>query len=753
MSIVKGTKKFLGFIFLFLFSFNIFSPLIAFATPLSEEILLSDRDYLGPLTAKRIEDWIAYLKERPANVNDDAFVIPTLYFQRTGTERQQFTWKDLKDLQTGYNQDTGIVVDTKNEEVERAELQEKSGCVPPKSNLYVFGVLTFWGCTAVYNIFQFFIGLAGGILFLAAKTFDLLVGGVIVGTANILGDGGSDNVFYKAWSVIRDLFNIVGFFAAIFAGVMRIFGADKEEFKKVIFRVILFALLTNFSYPITRSLIDFSNIISLNIYGGIVDYELAETFGDDAGVSLKLMKEFGISSLITEKSNLEASSDSPLSKVNGLGGTVIVIFFLIFLTSIMVKACIFVLGRIATLMICVITSPLMFIGGLVPKLNEFHDQWRKNFFDSLIVGPMLMISLWLGLKIMEGAAGAIKSIDPSSGFSVLIQTAFSGIVFYYCIKLTEKYAGQIGQFGANVLGKFTNTITGGAALLAGGAALGMGGMAFRNIVGRPGNAIANSDYVKNTDSNSNIFKRAVAGSLKSVGTAAANTNIGKGRGNSFAAAVKNKTEDVMSGDRKDLIIKDPNLKAEYKTLREKGDLRGLEALKRKADLLNSKDIRDQIKDGKVTREDVLSTNNSSLFNIRGSKAKFENQIAASVQERAIKENNLRTFNKAVEDNKDDALRDKRNLSDENEGKLRDMEEDEARKINEEIDNKFGEQKAEAEKINAAYSAKPEDVSPGQMDIVHEFANEENRKINEKAAALRAKRSGGNAHPSTPAPTV
>ena len=98
--------------------------------------------------------------------------------------------------------------------------------------------------------------------------------------------------------------NIIAFFAAVYAGFLRIIGQNQEDFRKAVAKLLLFALLTNFSFALSKFAIDIANVISLQAYGAAVEFKfLGNTTTSQKGV---FMTDYGVSTRFAKLLNKEA---------------------------------------------------------------------------------------------------------------------------------------------------------------------------------------------------------------------------------------------------------------------------------------------------------------------------------------------------------------------------------------------------------------------------------------------------------------
>lgn len=411
-------------------------------------------------------------------------------------------------------------------------------------------------CTAVWYITQAVVGasalLAGmfinifayaidwGILNMKDK-FDL--------TANILDGLASQNLIFVMWKIVRDIVNVLVFFSAIYIGIRRILG-DEGDFVKNITRVLMFAFFVNFSYPISKFLIDISNASSLFVYNSIIDPSAAGTT-----LSGQILASLGfgfLSSLFMEgkidTSNTFTSSSSWTSMILIFILSLIMIFVFLFL-SVMV----FVRGLV--LIFCVIFSPLMFANGFLGFVNDFQKKWADNFFGNLVFAPVMMVGLYIIMNILlstSANSGAISTTGDMSSLGRLIMAIIGFILVYLLAKTTS---GSVGSALGSVAMKTFST-TGmflGGGVLAGGAvkALGAG-------MGR----LSGSSVVQNMAKRPTGMRKFMANSLINTTDKVQNMKAGFGR---FARPTTY-AEDVKTANYK--ALKNPLLKSMNKKERQ-----------------------------------------------------------------------------------------------------------------------------------------------------------------------------------------
>jgi hypothetical protein len=336
-------------------------------------------------------------------------------------------------------------------------------------------------CAVADFISRLLISITGGIMYGGGALLDFSVDKFILNISSMFKDSDGKDVayIYNAWSAIRDLANIAAFFAAVYAGFLRIIGQNQEDFRKAVAKLLIFALLTNFSFAISKFAIDIANVVSLQIYGATTGYKFSGntsssgvgTIIKDYGVSTAYMKMMNLSAFVVDSGKITPESGF---KVDSLTTAITSIIFFIVAGWMFIKLAIFIIVRTFMLMVSVIFSPAMFIGGLVDPLTKVHDKWRETFFGNLIVAPLVMIFIWLSLQILGASAQMLSSTNTTeltktlTNVSLLIVGAAS---LHLAVKFAEQASGAVGQFAVKVLGGVVGGVaaaaaTGGASFVA-----------------------------------------------------------------------------------------------------------------------------------------------------------------------------------------------------------------------------------------------------------------------------------------------
>jgi hypothetical protein len=360
-----------------------------------------------------------------------------------------------------------------------------------------FFVNCIWNPAAT-SIGQLFLTLGGWFLKFAGVIFDVLVqhtliafGDTITTKIPIMG------AITAGWTVFRDFANILIIGIFTFIAISIILGLEQFGQKKMIGRVLVIAVLINFSLLFTQMIIDASNFTAYAIYAQMATTQgSAATTGTAASGSFDIAQAFlnpiGITSVWNDSGQavagvLKATNSGAQALVFGLVGGL-----LLFAVGIVLfYGCFLIASRTILLIFLMLTSAIAFATYLVPGLATGAygwGAWWKSLINAAVFAPLLMVFLSISLAIIN-AAGKITvpigSIDgnPQQALSgngwVTIMLYLIGIgTLFVSFKLSSSFAGKIAGFNM-------------ASLLP-GTALGLAGVATgilgRNLIGGPASA-------------------------------------------------------------------------------------------------------------------------------------------------------------------------------------------------------------------------------------------------------------------------
>ena len=240
----------------------------------------------------------------------------------------------------------------------------------------------------------------------------------------------------QQWGNLLNVANailIIAFLVVIYSTATSTGGLSNYDVKKLLPRIIIFAIAINLSYYICMALVDLSNILGHGIFGLFL--------GGKTGDAPQLMK--------TAKATADAISIPP--EVGAIT-TVAIVAILIFLVGppiiIALLTILFALVvRGMALMILVIISPVAIASYLFNSqgLSKGFTMWRDNYIKLLLVYPLFML-VWAGSRV-------VSSLNPNSPDPTL--AIFGLLMEVICLVAPAMSILPLFKMSGDIMGKAT----------------------------------------------------------------------------------------------------------------------------------------------------------------------------------------------------------------------------------------------------------------------------------------------------------
>lgn len=348
--------------------------------------------------------------------------------------------------------------------------------------------VTNWLATQLGHIVYFFtIKLPSLILLLEIKMFKL------VGSYN----GFTSQAQVKeAWVTVRDLANMFFILILLLMAFGTILQVQGFGYRQLLSKLLLMAILINFSKSIVALLIDFSQIVTLTFLAPVL-----ENLAGNYIVALGLQN---IMSLPQEGTGTFTGVTYLMAMI--LGGIMMIIT-----TVIMGVILIMFVLRIVGFWILIILAPMAFLARAFPKTSSYYGQWEGELSKNLTTGPALAFFLWLAFSIVgqgnissefkaetdtTGDNAKASIIDDTADLNITVsKVADTANMLNFVIAITLlmaglKFAASSGAAGASVAGKASGSLQkwgsriGRGATI--GAAAGVGALAWKGTSGEGG---------------------------------------------------------------------------------------------------------------------------------------------------------------------------------------------------------------------------------------------------------------------------
>jgi len=299
------------------------------------------------------------------------------------------------------------------------------------------------------------------------------------------------------WSAFRDFSNIVIIGMFTFIAISMILGIESFGAKRMVARVLIIAVLINFSLLFTRIIIESSNFVARQFYNaaslqatptgnvtGVSSGTAPVQSQFAAGISGRFAQLMGVASFGDSKDALwkisEKTDNGFIALLQGLlTATVFIAAALTFLYGAFL-----LIARAILFIFLLVVSALAFASYLIPKWgDQYWSMWWESLLRNAIFAPLLFLMLWATLEVggalaVTGSQGSLGGLlaDPAKAGN--INALFSYLIIlgmlYASIKFASSFSTKIAGFGTASLGTS-------AALVFGSK---IAGFAGRNLIGR-----------------------------------------------------------------------------------------------------------------------------------------------------------------------------------------------------------------------------------------------------------------------------
>jgi hypothetical protein len=272
-----------------------------------------------------------------------------------------------------------------------------------------------------------------------------------------------------AWGILRDLGNILLLFGFIFMGILMILDLESFSAGKSIARLIIVAVLLNFSLFAAEAVIDVADVLSASIYnqagsvgctssnpGQCANTGIAAQVLTATGLNGIWQTPYGAQDTLT---NLGTNAYHKMFTYIGMA------FFMSVTMVVLLAATIMLVIRAVVLVFVMVLAPLGFAAMAIPPFANLGKQWRDMLISQAFFAPAYLLLLLVSLKIMSAVTTSLTANgNPATLVAALTEsnTSFGTIFIVFALVIgfmiaalmTAKKMGAIGaDFATSVATK------------------------------------------------------------------------------------------------------------------------------------------------------------------------------------------------------------------------------------------------------------------------------------------------------------
>lgn len=305
------------------------------------------------------------------------------------------------------------------------------------------------------------ITLVGGLMAMAGFGFDSAISYSILNFSTNFNNNIKDGVDV-VWGGFRDIANIIMIAMYVFVAFSVMLNISTYGLKTLGVRILVIALLINFSLFFTKAIIDISNRTAAEFNSAIKSPDgspvrMADVFFSASGISTAGYED------ITD--NQVTGAYGTISGIDDIGAKFLYTFTLVILYSVLTAVFIYgmllLMIRMVTLIILMFTSSLAFAAQLIPKYGQgWWNKWWGELVKNAIFAPLFMLMLWATVKIVteftKGREGGGEEVIASlakgelGSWQYIMQMMIVIGLLYASIKVSSGLATFGGKFAQNM---------------------------------------------------------------------------------------------------------------------------------------------------------------------------------------------------------------------------------------------------------------------------------------------------------------
>lgn len=357
---------------------------------------------------------------------------------------------------------------------------------------WVPGWMTSFSCVMramVSSLGGMIIALAGWTLGVAGLLFNYLIDTTIVGFGTLYNNSLITGV-ETGWAAFRDVANIAIIGAFVFVAISTILGSNSYGVRQFLARILIAAILINFSIFFAKFSIDVSHIVA-------AQFDKAIDMGRPTATisTTEINSPPGIAGSFFSAMKITSAwkSDEIVAKVaqnNGLASAFIYILFVatIFFAAalILLYGAFLLVVRIVMLIFLLLVSALAFGSMAIPGFTEWWEKWLQEFLKNVLFGPLLIMFLWATLTIantLSNTSGSLTDLVSKPGSPIGIALLLNYLIVLGLLYGSIKIAQSLSVTGANKLPSWQKSLRMGTLTPAKLAASTLG-FAARQSIGR-----------------------------------------------------------------------------------------------------------------------------------------------------------------------------------------------------------------------------------------------------------------------------
>lgn len=277
------------------------------------------------------------------------------------------------------------------------------------------------------------------------------------------------------WLIARDVSNIFYIFILLIISIGTILRIDQFNWRGLLPRLIISALLVNFSLALTGVIVDAGNVLGNTFYlniGG--EKEIIPNTGiqghDISGVLVQGLNPYKVYEVGNHQAaaNSDDATSMPLDTlINVLISIIAGIIILCITIFVLLSGTVLLVFRITAIWTLMVLSPFAFLFATLPQTRQYFSKWLGTLLNQVFFYPAYMFMLYLVVVMInkgaiENLMGTRLNLDTDAnwyqlGQSALVQKAnvmLSYVFLGILLMMSLVVAKQMGAYGSSMAQSF-----------------------------------------------------------------------------------------------------------------------------------------------------------------------------------------------------------------------------------------------------------------------------------------------------------
>lgn len=348
-----------------------------------------------------------------------------------------------------------------------ANVTDKTICADPQKSRYAVGkdvtstssTTETGAATVAQSLYSFIVRVISNIIVWLQSVIFWVFATILVPILNALlkvhpYEDAFVNIIYPGWLILRNLANIFFIVSLLVVGLRILFQQSAAgAARSFILRLVLMALLVNFSLVIAQGLVGIADTVQSQFLPG--NTRVIEALGQK--LMVEPLKVFRAEVTNSTDNGLFSSSNAEV----GLADTIKPLVFLMlsiasFFSFVALAA--FLLVRLVALWVLYMLSPIAYVGFVMDETKSYASRWWSEFLKYAIVTPVLVFFLNMAALMASLFSGQDNSLFTAFSDGTLSQdivtgalTIISHFIVLFFIYAGMKFALSSGTAGAKTI--------------------------------------------------------------------------------------------------------------------------------------------------------------------------------------------------------------------------------------------------------------------------------------------------------------